>query len=520
MSKIEIFSMKSAKREQQKLESNLETSLDSALPTGKRDKNTQPIYTQSLDFDLSLLCKLFPQCAKGLDSKIVGTLLASTNIVGMKTPGLHSIYSSFEFNFSKGHSACGLKHSVLSDKSESASPCSLRRTTSASHSQDSHNPDFSSQSLECQESKILESQADSSNSKIFDEKTRQSRSFFSKCGGSGKSQGSYLKGNDRRDFSPQAELPRKSTAAAAEVFLSDFSGFQAKGEGSLLNANDRALSEESAKSTTCAKHQSKPAKKTTQPTPSMLYYTYTTHPRLNITTIRTIAPFSGTIKAFIRPIPLDNESFESISQSHPTLTKNKPFATQKALVIGAGSGFGNVCVKMLLLGGAEVLATTHSKDFDEPHSNLQTLRYDTTAANKKTLEQFRVFNPTHIYYFATPKIRSTHTLDKKLLNEFLSFYIFGLHNIIESLETSALRGIFQPSTCFVDELPLDMQNYTIAKSALETYALFLAKQYHCHIATPRMQKSATNQTLSLIPQNLQKPSSVVFDEILEFSKGM
>ena len=470
MSKIEIFSMKSAKREQQKLESNLETSLDSALPTGKRDKNIQPIYTQSLDFDLSLLCKLFPQCAKGLDSKIVGTLLASTNIVGMKTPGLHSIYSSFEFDFSKGHSACGLKHSVLSDKSESASPCSLRRTTSASHSQDLHNPDFSSQSLECQESKILESQADSSNSKIFDEKTRQSRSFFSKCGGSGKSQGSYLKGNDRRDFSP---LPHFSPQAE-------------------LQNN----------------------------TPSMLYYTYTTHPRLNITTIRTIAPFSGTIKAFIRPIPLDNESFESISQSHPTLTKNKPFATQKALVIGAGSGFGNVCVKMLLLGGAEVLATTHNKDFDEPHSNLQTLRYDTTAANKKTLEQFRAFNPTHIYYFATPKIRSTHTLDKELLNEFLSFYIFGLHNIIESLETSALRGIFQPSTCFVDELPLDMQNYTIAKSALETYALFLAKQYHCHIATPRMQKSATNQTLSLIPQNLQKPSSVVFDEILEFSKGM
>lgn len=44
-------------------------------------------------------------------------------------------------------------HSVLSDKSGSASPCSLQRTLSASHSQDSHNPNFSSQSLECQDSK-------------------------------------------------------------------------------------------------------------------------------------------------------------------------------------------------------------------------------------------------------------------------------------------------------------------------------------------------------------------------------
>ena len=49
-------------------------------------------------------------------------------------------------------------HSVLSDKSGSASSCSLQRTLSASHSQDSHNPDFSSQSLECQDSSNMESQ--------------------------------------------------------------------------------------------------------------------------------------------------------------------------------------------------------------------------------------------------------------------------------------------------------------------------------------------------------------------------
>ncbi|STQ84998.1 hypothetical protein [Helicobacter fennelliae] len=45
-----------------------------------------------------------------------------------------------------------LRHSVLSDKSGSASPCSLQRTLSASHSQDLHNLNFSSQSLECQDS--------------------------------------------------------------------------------------------------------------------------------------------------------------------------------------------------------------------------------------------------------------------------------------------------------------------------------------------------------------------------------
>nr|WP_317403093.1 SDR family oxidoreductase [uncultured Helicobacter sp.] len=52
--------------------------------------------------------------------------------------------------------------------------------------------------------------------------------------------------------------------SSAEVSLRDFKCFQTKGEGNYLKGNDRALSAESLKSTTCAKHQSKLAKETTQ----------------------------------------------------------------------------------------------------------------------------------------------------------------------------------------------------------------------------------------------------------------
>ncbi|MCI7411078.1 MAG: SDR family oxidoreductase [Helicobacter bilis] len=75
------------------------------------------------------------------------------------------------------------------------------------------------------------------------------------------------------DFKESAILDSNNKDSSAEGILSDFSGFTkesiafgAKGEGSLLNINDRSLSEQSAKSTTCAKHQSKPAKKPTQTT--------------------------------------------------------------------------------------------------------------------------------------------------------------------------------------------------------------------------------------------------------------
>ena len=132
-------------------------------------------------------------------SKFVNPL--DSNLAPMMGDGVSATLLERSSNSSLGHS-------VLSDKSGSASSFSLRHTLSASHSQDLHNPDFSSQSLECQDSSDTESQADST----------------------------------KLDSS-------NTTNAAAEGFLSDFSGFGAKGEGSLLNANDRALSEQSAKST-------------------------------------------------------------------------------------------------------------------------------------------------------------------------------------------------------------------------------------------------------------------------------
>nr|WP_317403203.1 YidC/Oxa1 family membrane protein insertase [uncultured Helicobacter sp.] len=58
------------------------------------------------------------------------------------------------------------RHSVLSDKIGSASPYSLRRMSNTPHSQDLHNPNFSSQSLECQDSNTTKSKQDSKTSTL------------------------------------------------------------------------------------------------------------------------------------------------------------------------------------------------------------------------------------------------------------------------------------------------------------------------------------------------------------------
>nr|WP_317403107.1 hypothetical protein [uncultured Helicobacter sp.] len=145
----------------------------------------------------------------------------------------------------------------LCDFLGNATPTSLRHTINTPHSLTLHSPKNLLTILECEDSKILESQADSSpaDSTILESNATaeavcddflkrlrfvgcealSARSYLSgsakareansrksaqtatqilsnskivseKCGGSGKSQGSYLKGNDRRDFSPLPHL--------------------------------------------------------------------------------------------------------------------------------------------------------------------------------------------------------------------------------------------------------------------------------------------------------------------------
>ena len=122
-----------------------------------------------------------------------------------------------------GHSACG-------DFLGNTADASLRRTTSAPHSLTLHSPKNSLTILECQDSSntdslSLESHANFSNTdsqaevSLSDfggcpkESPSNSKIVSEKCGLQGKSQGSLLNANDRRDFSqlpylsPQAELP-------------------------------------------------------------------------------------------------------------------------------------------------------------------------------------------------------------------------------------------------------------------------------------------------------------------------
>lgn len=253
-------------------------------------------------------------------------------------------------------------------------------------------------------------------------------------------------------------------------------------------------------------------------------FSYKKHDILQTYIITIHSPFICKIKAFIRPQLLANKSLDELNMLYPHLSQSKPFSVQKALIIGASSGIGNSCAKLLALGGAQILASYHNNDIDITQSILKpfskasftSFKYNALKPDKKALQAIQDFNPTHIYYFATPKIQAytdTKKLNKKALINFLNHYIFGLEKILHITNAEVL---FSPSSVFVEELPRAFREYTLAKMMFEGYVKY-ATSLQCY--TPRLEKLQTNQTLQITKQDLKTPDMVLIDLLSTLQKA-
>ena len=138
-------------------------------------------------------------------------------------------------------------HSVLSDKSAILRSPTAALTSSKLLVGSLENADFSSQSLECQDSSFsLESVGNTTNTRIADSvslECQNSQTDSTPCHFERSEKSTHL------EFKDSTKQDSSTRDSKAEVSLSDFSGFQTKGEWSYLKGNDRALSVESVKST-------------------------------------------------------------------------------------------------------------------------------------------------------------------------------------------------------------------------------------------------------------------------------
>jgi NAD(P)-dependent dehydrogenase (short-subunit alcohol dehydrogenase family) len=250
--------------------------------------------------------------------------------------------------------------------------------------------------------------------------------------------------------------------------------------------------------------------------------------RISLLTQNVQSPsMKGVIRAFLRPPPKFQETYQDLSKQ----VKKEEFSNQTALIIGGSRGLGEVTGKLLAGGGARVVITYHLgveeactiiKQIIEGGGDAKCLAYNALCPNLLQNEDLAGdWFPTHLYYFPTPLIfrGQKNTFSEALFQEFCDYYVTGFFNIFQTIQKPGdrLQGVFYPSTVAIDELPADMAEYTTAKSAGETLCEWLRKKYpQLNIFNPRLPRTATDQTNSLLPSDNKDPASLMIENLRQF----
>ncbi|MBF0478529.1 MAG: SDR family NAD(P)-dependent oxidoreductase [Candidatus Omnitrophica bacterium] len=233
----------------------------------------------------------------------------------------------------------------------------------------------------------------------------------------------------------------------------------------------------------------------------------------------------GIVKAFIRPLPIKQTSFSELR----SLVDPFEFKEQRALVIGASRGLGEVSAKLLAAGGARVMLTYFRgredcagvvADIKAGQGQAEMSYFNVLSPDETAGNEINQFQPTDIYYFATPHITANRNqFSAKLFNKFTEYYVTGFFNTVELIfkKTISVKKIFYPSSIFVGDAPLSLGEYSAAKSAAETLCSWMRKiKKNIFIFAPRLPKMATDQTVTIIPEDRVDPGPVILKYLREF----
>jgi NAD(P)-dependent dehydrogenase (short-subunit alcohol dehydrogenase family) len=234
---------------------------------------------------------------------------------------------------------------------------------------------------------------------------------------------------------------------------------------------------------------------------------------------------AGKVTAFVRPEPQKQSTFATLR----SIVSPDEFRGEKALVVGGSRGLGEVAVKLLAAGGADVKFTYHrgAADAERVTSEIAaggapagSFAYDVLTDPAQLSALVGSWSPTLLCYFATPFISAVadRRFSVSRFEEFCSYYVGAFLNTFHAARGLGpyLNRVLYPSSAFVDEIPLNMGEYAAAKSAAETLCRFLAKshgdiRFHC----PRLPRLATDQTASLIRTDLPDPAPALLAALRE-----
>ena len=238
---------------------------------------------------------------------------------------------------------------------------------------------------------------------------------------------------------------------------------------------------------------------------------------------------TGTVDAFLRPPPAALPTIAAAA----TRVGPAEFTGQRALVVGGSRGLGAAAAMLLAAGGGLPIVTYASgaaeaaalqADARLAGRKIETLRFDLVDDDAATSlgEAAARFRPTHLYYFATPRIfaRRREPFDDKLFERFAAFYVGGFARVCASLGPAVQTvDVFYPSSTAIEQQPAELAEYVAAKSAGESLCRLLERQTRgLRILVRRLPRVATDQTASVVAARARDPYDVMLPIVREMQQ--
>ena len=243
--------------------------------------------------------------------------------------------------------------------------------------------------------------------------------------------------------------------------------------------------------------------------PALAYRVEGYDERVFLLNLRVDAPgLSGSLTALVRPAPRAQATIAVLRG----LVDSDEFQHERALVIGGSRGLGEVAVKELAVGGAQVKLTYHrgAHDAERVKSEVisqggaaQCFAYDVLTDAGELASRVGEWSPTILCYFATPFISAAikGRFSRERFAELCEYYVRGFHDTFHAVSRlgNDLRYVLYPSSSMIDELPSSFAEYVAAKSAAETLCRLLEKSHPgVRIYSPRLPRLSTDQTASVL----------------------
>lgn len=227
---------------------------------------------------------------------------------------------------------------------------------------------------------------------------------------------------------------------------------------------------------------------------------------------------SGSISAFMRMPPTQQAKVSSIRER----IKQNEFDKQNALIIGGSRGLGEVTAKIISAGGGNSTisystgkedALKISTEISASGSNCNIEHFDIFENISEQLDNIET-SPTHIYFFATPKIfrRKTNIFEPETFSLFNTFYVNGFFQLCHWASTLPHKKIkiFYPSTTALNERPMGITEYAMSKAGGEELCKDLPKTLtNLAISVERLPRILTDQTATVSTRNGEDPIEIL-----------